>query len=310
MSKNTRLFLTVFILFFLFGWGVNVFEKNIKNFFFWREIAKNPQWLTAEVGQLDPVRKKTISDFTSDAASVISVFINNQGKEITLFEKDSLRPLPIGSLTKLLTAKIILENYNPNQIVQISQKSASFPGNGANKLKVGEIFRVVDLLYPVLMESNNTATYALAELMGQEKFVQRMNLEAKNAGMENTQFLNPTGLDENGQYSTAFDLAKLTENLVTRDPFIWNILSLREIDLYSAQGKFVYTVTTTNELLGEIPSLIGGKTGETPKAGGCLLLVTEAPKGRGYLINVILGSENRFEEMRELLEWVSKAFQW
>ena len=73
----------------------------------------------------------------------------------------------------------------------------------------------------------------------------------------------------------------------------------------SYQGK-----PNTNKLLGEIPEIIGGKTGETPNARQCLLLAVEAPNEKGYLINIILGSESRFDEMRTLINWLSESYAW
>lgn len=319
MGKNLKYFLTAFLIGLPFWWGTNFLSERLEEFFYWSELSASPQFLAAEAYQLSlqnqikesgPSRDKLIPNLNIAAQSAISIFINNDGQEVTLFEKERDKRLPIASLTKLMSAKIILENYNPNQIIAISQRAANLPGNGAKKIRAGQTFRAIDLLYPALMESNNTAVYALAESMGKEEFVELMNSEAKNLGMENTRFLNPTGLDENGQHSTAQDLAELTKKLLGDNSFIWKILSLPETRLYSSQGELVHTVTSTNELLGKIPSIIGGKTGETPAAGGCLILVLKAPKGQGFLINIILNSQDRFGEMEKLINWDKNAYNW
>ncbi len=180
-----------------------------------------------------------------------------------------------------MTAAIVLEYYDISQISD------------------GE------LLYPLLIESNNDAAIILAGIIGEEAFVDLMNLEAKNLGLNNTYFANPTGLDPDFiadpiNYSTVRDLAKFARYLTTEKPLIWDISTIPEFG----------NATNTNELLGKISGIIGGKTGETPRAGECFLLVVGAPKNKGYVINVILNSKNHFEEMEKLIGWVKYAYKW
>jgi serine-type D-Ala-D-Ala carboxypeptidase (penicillin-binding protein 5/6) len=282
MTKNLKLFLIFFLLFFVSGWGINALDRN----------------MTAQVSQTlldnNKVPDNTVPDLEIGAGSALSIFLKRGGARQVLFEKNADEQKAVGSLTKLMTAKIVLENYNPNQTVKFLNKQ----------------FRAIDLLYPLLIESNNGAASSLTEVMGHDKFVELMNSQAKSLGMRDTKFLNPAGLDQPGQYSTARDLVKLAEHLIKEKSFMWNILSLARFDLYSANGEFIYSGKSTNELLGKIPLIIGGKTGETPQAGGCLLLVLEAPDGQGYLVNVILNSQDRFGETEKLIEWAKSAYVW
>ncbi len=165
------------------------------------------------------------------------------------------------------------------------------------------------------MESSNDATAALTEVVGKTAFVDLMNLIAKNLNMKNTYFIDAMGLDPDEpdgpiNYSTAEDLAKLTINLLQTKPKILEISGLPEYNLYSASDVFHHKIENTNELLGEIPGIIGGKTGWTPEAKGCLLLVTKVPQSRGIAINVVLGSSDRFKEMKKLVEWLKEAYKW
>ena len=98
-------------------------------------------------------------------------------------------------------------------------------------------------------------------------------------------------------------MVKLAKELLG-DSLIWEILSAPTMNLYGQ------TLESTNELLGKLPNIVGGKTGYTEKALGCFLLVVEAPKGKGYLINVVLGSPDRFGEMEKLTNWVKEAYYW
>jgi len=259
---------------------------------------------------LKPLRDRSIPDLQITAKSAISILVDNQGKERILFEKEKNEELPMASLTKLMTAKIVLDNYNLSGEIKISEEAVS-QEESFGKLSAGKILSVNYLLYPLLMESSNDAAFAIAndyDGMTEKRFIQLMNNEAQKLGLANTYFFNPTGLDpenpeENINYSSPFDLAKLTENLLGKE-LLWKILSTAKFDTYGPE------LINTNELLGKFPGIIGGKTGYTEKALGCFLLAVEAPKGKGYLINVILGTEDRFGEMEKLINWLNQAYEW
>ena len=322
MTKNIKIFLIILLLSLPFWWGINVLEKNLGNFFFWQEFAENPQLLAAQANQLafeenlrnlKPLRDKNIDDFKTEAQSVISVFLSNQGEERVLLVKNASQKLPMASLTKLMTAKIVLENYDLSEGIQISQQAVE-QEEDLGKLKIGKVFSVQYLLYPLLMESSNDAAFALANDypgMEEEKFLGLMNLAAQELNLKDTYFFNPSGLDpdedepdEKINYSTGIDLVKLTKELL-KEPLIWEILATPKYKLYGPE------LVNTNKLLEEIPGIIGGKTGYTEEALSCFLLVSKAPKSKGVLINVILGSvEDRFEEMKKLTNWLQQAYLW
>lgn len=307
MTKGFRFFLIVFILSLPFFWGVNILEKNLGNFFYWQEMPAQTSQLVLRLS-----RAKDISDLEIEAKSVISVLVDTAGTEKVLFGKESNKKMPLASLSKLMATLIVLENYEPDDVVKISQNAAQVPESERTRLRVGEKFLVKDLVYLMLVESNNISTVALAELIGEGKFVELMNIKAKELQLINTFFANPTGLDSPGQmnYSTAKDLAKFSKYLSENYPSIWEVLSIPEFNLSLVNGDFHHQVVNTNQLLGKVSSIVGGKTGETPQAGGCLLEVTEAPKGKGYIINVILDSPHRFGEMEKLINWLKSAYQW
>jgi len=251
------------------------------------------------------------------AKSAISLWVDDNflHKRI-LFGKNISEQLPIASLTKLMTAFVVIENYNLDQTVSIS-KEAVAQSEYAGNFKAGENFSVRNLLYSVLMESSNDAAYALAEVISPSAFVDLMNLEKKNIlgqNNKNTFFVNPTGLDsENNEtigYSTAEDLAELASYFLKKTRLIFEISSLPSLDLYSSNGVFHHKILNTDELLGELPDVVGGKTGNTEKAGGCLILIQKSPNKEGYLVNIILGSEDRFGEMEKLSKWISSAYLW
>jgi len=306
--ENLKYFFVAFLISLPFWWGVNALEGNLEELFFLQEIAKNPQIFRAQLN-LQDIRKSESFPFTEvgplaiKSESAISVWVKPNGEEKILFEKESNKVLPIASLTKLMTAYIVLEYYpDLSQVVEISKK-AVFQVEDFGNLKVGERLSLENLLYIMLIESSNDAAFALSEPIGKEGFVNLMNWEAENLGMKNTHFIDPMGiLPEN--VSSAKDLVKLTKKLLEK-PLIWEILEKKEFELYNPQGVFHHKLLNTNQLLGKIENILGGKTGYTPEAKGCFLLVLKEPNEQGFLINVILGSENRFTEMEKLIRAIS-----
>ena len=316
MSYKFKVFLIAFFLSLPFWWGINVFGQNLNEIFFLREIARNPQILTAQIladqqfEKLQPVRNKSIENLEIGAKSAISVLVKENGSEKILFEKDIDQRLPIASLTKLITASVVLENYDLNKEIEISQGAVDQPEE-LGQLTVGMVLSVRELLYPLLIESSNDAAYALVydyNEMTEKDFIGLMNLTAINLGLSNNNFTNPSGLDPKDpkaliNYSTTKELSKLIKYLL-RKPLIWEILSIQKHNFYGVE------LINTNELLGEISGIIGGKTGETPEAKDCFVLVLKAPNNNGHLINIILGSDDRFGEMRKLVTWARRAYQW
>jgi len=221
-----------------------------------------------------PYRDWQIKDIEVLAQSAISVESDLSSEDKILFKKEGDKKLPIASLTKLMTAMVTLENYDLTDSVK-------------------------DLLYVMLISSSNQAALALSEIKGEENFVGLMNEQAKKLGLENTNFSDPTGLSSQN-YSTVEDLVKLTEYLLKNYPIITEISRTKEY------GQ----LKNTNELLGEIPDIIGGKTGFTTDAKGCLILVMNNHRDGNYLIYVILGADDRFGEMKKLINWVNSAYIW
>ena len=300
-----KFFFTAFILSLPFWWGINAFQQNLESAFY-AQISQPFQQIV-EVKIPEKSQKPNLDLQVKAAISVLVDSQSGEGKKV-LFKKNSNEKLAIASLTKLMTANIVLENYDLSREIKISEEAVLQEGE-AGKLTAGKIFSVEYLLYPLLMESSNDAAYALANDcngMTEEKFVELMNLKAGDLGLENTYFVNSTGLDpkeanHSTNYSTAEDLVKLTKYLLKK-PLIWEILATPKFSLYGPE------LINTNGLLGKIPNIVGGKTGFTDQAGGCMLLVSKN-KGESFLINVILGapsSSARIEEMEKLINWLTR----
>lgn len=282
-------------------------------------ISKNQM---SAVTERSPVLKVGAEEISLSALSFLSVFVSPSGETKILAEKNINDHLPIASLTKLMTAIVAFKSYHPEEIMAISNKALNSKGRSW-KFEPGEIFKVQDLLSALLIESNNDAAEVLAIRAGQEKFVGAMNIEASALGLKDTFFVNPTGLDPDGadgliNYSNAEDLFKIARVFLEKYPSLLNITLKKEYDLYTADSEFHHKMESTDELLsaewrdenGEIIKIMGGKTGETPFSKQNLILIVEAPNKGEYIVNIILGSPSRFDEMKKLVEWVFNTYTW
>ena len=236
--------------------------------------------------------------------SKAAIAVNMEAKTI-LYDKNIEKKLPVASLTKLMTALVILDEIDLNSRVIVSKNAVASEGDKGN-LKAGEEITARNLLYLLLVNSSNDAAVALAEHISdsEEKFVGLMNAKTEELELKNTRFANATGLDKKDNYSTAYDLAKLINHALEK-PLLWEIMRVQSLSVFSVDGKETHHLKNTNKLLGKLPgiNIIGGKTGFTNQAEECLILVVSRPENNKRIICVILGSEDRFGEMEKLVNW-------
>ena len=236
-------------------WGVNVFAKKTEGYIF-SFISQNQQIFNAQLNSAleNTVRKYDLGELDIKAKSAASILVLPDGSEAFLYKKNIDESLPIASLTKLMAADVVLENFDVSQKIKIEKTIAE---DGVEKgLKKGESFFMKDLLYAALVESNNSAIQALSEIIGQENFVALMNMEAKYLGMKKTNFINPTGLDpdekskklEKINQSNVKDLIKLSEHIV-KNQEISRMISTESFDLHDSDGKLHHKAMTTDEFL-------------------------------------------------------------
>jgi len=224
-----------------------------------------------------------------------------------LFEKESTKQARPASLSKLMTAIVVLDKAKLEEVVTISPQIMKIEGNSVH-FSSGEQVTVENLLYALLMQSSNKAAYALAEhIAGSEtEFVKLMNNKASYLGLYNTHFQNPAGFDHQDQYSTAFDLAFLAKYALTY-PKISQIIATKEYDFATVGGRHQKLVNS-NKLLGQNPYVLGGKTGFTDEAGQCL--VTISSKDDHKIISVVLGSKARFAQSNKIINEIYNNYQW
>lgn len=213
----------------------------------------------------------------------------------------------MASVTKVMTAILVVENAELNDVLTIPAFAANARGSTAN-LVAGEEWTVGDLLIAMLVRSGNDAALTLAYHVGDESvaaFVDLMNARAATFGMSNTSFANPNGLDHEDNYSTARDLLTLIIES-QKYPDVKRIGSIKIVNMPAGPNGETRTFTNTNRLLGTYPGVVGLKTGDTPWADKVLLGVTER-SGRS-IYTVVMHSDDHFADTRELTDWAYSTY--
>ncbi|OGN17449.1 MAG: hypothetical protein A3C88_00290, partial [Candidatus Yanofskybacteria bacterium RIFCSPHIGHO2_02_FULL_50_12] len=227
-----------------------------------------------------------------------------------LFQKNINQKLPVASLTKIMTAVVAWEHLNPNEVVTV-RPSAVKVDQEKQDLHSQETISVSNLMQLMLIKSSNDAAYALRDhaKIRNIDLVAAMNEKAAELGMINTRFTDPAGLDDEA-YSTAADMVKLVRYAL-RYSAIWNFSREQTAVIVSADGEFSREIKSTNQLLGVLSDIVGGKTGYTDRALGCMILVVAAPNDSSdKIISIILGSRERFTDMKKLVDWARSAYRW
>jgi D-alanyl-D-alanine carboxypeptidase len=140
-----------------------------------------------------------------------------------------------------------------------------------------------------------------------DAFVEAMNQKAKELGMKNSHFENPSGIDGSNHYSTPRDITFLT-SVALKNPTILDIVKTKQTVVADITGKRIYRLKNVNQLLGTVAGVDGVKTGFTTEAGQCL--VTSATRNGHKIVIVLMGSADRFGESAKLVDWAFSNFQW
>jgi|SRR5690242_11587620 len=233
---------------------------------------------------------------TIDAAALYLVDLKS-GR--VLLEKNATRRLPPASLTKIMTALVALESTTTEQVVKVDRRALVH--RSSLRLRAGEQFLLRDLVTAMLVTSANDACEAIAWHVGRgaDQFVTMMNERARSLGLDNTHFSNACGFDAPDHYSTAADLAKLTEQAL-QVPTISMMVRTVIRDIASVDDKRRVSLRSTNELLLD-PDVTGVKTGYTSKAGRCL--IASMFKDGHRLLLVGLNVMDRWEQATKLLRY-------
>jgi D-alanyl-D-alanine carboxypeptidase (penicillin-binding protein 5/6) len=245
----------------------------------------------------------------SDISAAAAILVNGNGE--VLFARNPDEPRPPASVTKILTALVVLERGRLADPVTVSANAAKVGGHQLG-LRRGQRISLQDLLAAVLIMSANDAAVAVAEHVGGsvEGFARLMNATARRIGMTHSRFANPHGLHEPDHYTTALDLARLTR-VALEDPAFARLVRSREAAITiwkpGRRGPVpqARVIRNHNRLLGRVEGADGVKTGYTDAAGRCL--VASASRGSERMIAVLLNDPHRWSDAAMLLEFGFEA---
>ncbi|MCB9812921.1 MAG: D-alanyl-D-alanine carboxypeptidase [Pseudomonadales bacterium] len=295
-----------------------IFAKNdtVKKFdVYSRDIVEIPVLNTAEIesqsdlspGEESNLAPVTENDFQIDQLSAKAVYIEDIDTATQLFEKNSERLLLPASTTKIMTALVALEVYSLDQVLEVPDIS-QIEGIDVGFYK-GEKVTVSNLLKAALIQSNNDAAYILALNYsdGYDAYVDLMNKKAVDFGLKNTFFENPAGFDAEHQRSSAHDLAVMSKELM-KDEFLRSIVGIKEDIITDISGIHKHYLYNTHLLLGVDDSVVGIKTGTTE--GASEVLITQFNRDNRNILIILMGSENRYQETSQLIDWVFNNYIW
>lgn len=260
--------------------------------------------VSSEISETIAQTNETLESSSINSRSCI-VFDRNS--HMILYGKNENKQVKMASTTKIMTSLIIIENYNLSETIEVSRKAA---GTGGSRLglKAGDKITINDLLYGLMLCSGNDAAVALAEYAGGDiqGFADMMNKKALDLGLTNTHFESPHGLDSDGHYTTAYELALLSDYALKNETFL-KIVNTKNYTV-SING-YPKNLSNTNELLGYLNGVYGVKTGFTNGANRCL--VTACKRGDMDIICVVLGADSkkfRTQDSIKLIEYAFKNF--
>jgi D-alanyl-D-alanine carboxypeptidase (penicillin-binding protein 5/6) len=224
-----------------------------------------------------------------------------------LYEKNSRQELPPASVTKIMTALLVIENGDLNDEVVISEHAAETPESTVY-LEPGEKLTRMELLYACMLPSANDACVALAESVtgSEENFIELMNIRARQLGMKNTHYCNPHGLDDEQHYTTAYDLALLSRHAL-KNPVFTDITSTPRKVIPWESREEDRLLLNQNRLLYRYEGAYGVKTGFTRQAGNCV--VGAAKRGNMNLIAISLNSPAVYDDLINMLDYGFNNFR-
>lgn len=291
---------------------LNFPENNSDNIF-----AEEPLYLSSQSqANLYPIRNWKVEDPIVKAEVVL---VSDIDSGFMLYQKALNLRRPIASLTKLMTAVVAKDNFQPDSAILVTKAAINIDNGQNNSLRAGEMFKLADLLKMMLLISSNKAAAALAENLNTDYFVNLMNAKAKDINMTRTNFADPSGLNMANQ-STAEDLKRLAQYILQNYPEIFVATQTDQATVTSQNLKIEHQLKNIN-LLAQSPKFLkdldvaylGGKTGFTDEAKetylGLFSFPSEKLSGQHYrILIIVLNSDNRYNDVETLLNWVKKAY--
>ena len=253
-----------------------------------------------------PLIPRNITNTSPPELSAEGIYIIDLPSNVVLYKKNEDRRFLPASTTKIATALVALDYYKLDDVLKV--KTVVNDGRKMG-LIAGEEITLESLLYGTLIHSANDAAYTIAENYpgGVEGFVDLMNKKASDLYLSDTHFTNPVGFDDEKNYTTPSDLARLAKAALDNKT-IAKITSIKSITVSDANFTYFHPLNNVNELLGKIKGVAGVKTGFTDNAGE--ILVTEVKRNKRSILLVVLKSKDRFGETEKLINWIFGNFEW
>lgn len=289
-----KIFYKIFIIFFILLFVIS-------NFSLCDDLDDNEVIdVDSEIVSLNSSKNEIKSPDTNSRACVVI----DRNTNTILYGKNEKQKRKMASTTKIMTATVIIENFNLNDTIEVSKKAA---GTGGSRLglKFRDKITINDLLYGLMLRSGNDAAVALAEYAGGsiEGFAKLMNKKASELGLTNTHFETPHGLDSDEHYTTAYELAILS-NYALNNPTFAQIVGTKNYTI--TINGYPKQLNNTNELLGNLNGVYGVKTGFTNGANRCL--VTACKRNDIDIICVVLGADTKKFRTLDSIKLINYVF--
>lgn len=251
-----------------------------------------------------PTKKTSAKPLNIGASSAIVYDVSSAQR---LYEKQPDNKRAIASISKLMTALVIMDGHSPDEVVTVGDIPALGLADQKIGIAKGEKLKLIDLTKALLIHSANDAANALAiyDSGSIESFADKMNAKAKEWGLDSSTFVNPSGLDESHQLSSASNVLILA-TILNQNRIFSEIVKTPSTKITNQEGK-AYTLTTTNKILGQ-GGVVGIKTGYTLDAGQCLVTLSERQGNK--IITVALDSPDRFLESKNMIDWAFNNYIW
>lgn len=280
-------------------------EERQKTTSIWRIYVPATKDATEAVSSKITVITRNLEDLSMTAKAACIYRIDGDGEGTMIFSRNSSTKVAQASTTKLMTAVLLIESGLLDSTTKVSAHAAATP-YASGRMAVGDVFNTRDLLYAMLLPSSNDAATAVAERVGgnEEAFVNMMNAKAEKLGLTKTHFRNPHGLDADGHYTTAKELAKLTAYAYTF-PEIKDCWATQYKSIKSLEKGRRWNLWSTNAIFGYVSNFLGGKTGTESNAGCCFTGVYTY--NGGTYVTVVLGSGygfSRWSDTKKLHKYI------
>ena len=293
MKKKFFIFIYLFLIIILINLAPNSICDDIDN-----EKAID---VTSEILSSTNTSQLPIAIPETNSRSCVVI---DRNTNTILYGKNENTQRKMASTTKIMTATIIIENCNLNETIEISKKAA---GTGGSRLglKTGDKITIKDLLYGLMLRSGNDAAVALAEYAGGDinGFAELMNKKAYELGLTNTHFQTPHGLDSDEHYTTAYELALLSNYALNNTTFA-QIVGTKNYTI--TINGYPKNLSNTNELLGNLDGVYGIKTGFTNGANRCL--VSACKRNDMDIICVVLGADTKNYRTSDSIKIINYIF--